>query len=132
MEIIKDVKQISPALTYFSPVLHFILQPVSWCGLLLKWLVSIWNRLIWTNFLFYFSVYIIVFVNGLVCISTYPASNDIFKVNNRNTRKRCEMCSKLTIKTPEGRHWSPSGVFIVNFEHIPHLALVFLFIALSK
>ena len=23
------------------------------------------------------------------------------KANNRNTRKRCEICSKLTIKTPE-------------------------------
>ena len=27
-----------------------------------------------------------------------------FKVNNRNTRKRCEICLKLTIKTPERRH----------------------------
>ena len=25
------------------------------------------------------------------------------KVNNKNTKKRCEICSKLTIKTPE-RH----------------------------
>ena len=25
----------------------------------------------------------------------------MFKVNNRNTRTRCEICSKLTIKTPE-------------------------------
>ena len=38
----------------------------------------------------------------------------LFKVNNRNTRTRCEICSKLTIKTPERR----SGVFIVNFENI--------------
>ena len=29
----------------------------------------------------------------------------LFKVNNRNTRTRCEICSKLTIKTPERRHW---------------------------
>ena len=28
----------------------------------------------------------------------------LFKVNDRNTRKRCEICSKLTIKTPERRH----------------------------
>ena len=28
----------------------------------------------------------------------------LFKVNNRNTRKRCEICSKLIIKTPERRH----------------------------
>ena len=34
----------------------------------------------------------------------YPASNYMFKVNNRNTRTRCEICSKLTIKTPERRH----------------------------
>ena len=32
---------------------------------------------------------------------------------------------KLTIQTPERCHWHP-GVFIVNFEHISHLALVFL------
>ena len=27
-----------------------------------------------------------------------------FKVNNKNTRIRCEICSKLAIKTPEWRH----------------------------
>ena len=30
----------------------------------------------------------------------YPAGNYMFKVNNRNTRKKCERFSKLTIKTP--------------------------------
>ena len=36
--------------------------------------------------------------------------------------KKCEICSKLTIKTPERRHCrrSRSAVFIVNFEHILH------------
>ena len=38
-------------------------------------------------------------------ISVFPASNYMFKVNNRNTRTRCEICSKLTINTPEQRHW---------------------------
>ena len=33
-----------------------------------------------------------------------PNGNDMFNANNRNTRKRCEICSKLTIKTPESRH----------------------------
>ena len=28
----------------------------------------------------------------------------LLKVNNRNSRKRCEFCSKLTMKTPERRH----------------------------
>ena len=33
-----------------------------------------------------------------------PVNNiDLFKVNNRNTKKRCEICSKLTLKTPERR-----------------------------
>ena len=29
-----------------------------------------------------------------------PAGNYMFKVNNRSTRTRCEIYSKLTIKTP--------------------------------
>ena len=41
-------------------------------------------------------------VNGL----TYsPANICLFKISNRNTRKRCKICSKLTIKTPERRHF---------------------------
>ena len=42
----------------------------------------------------------------------------MFKVNNRNTRTCYDICSNLTIKTPERRQWSRSGVFIVNFEHV--------------
>ena len=34
---------------------------------------------------------------------TFPAGIYLLKVNNRNTRTRCEICSKLTIKTPERR-----------------------------
>ena len=64
--------------------------------------------------------------------SAYPAGIYLFKVNNRNTRTRCEICSKLTINTPELRQWRRSGVFIVNFEHISHLVLVFLLLALSR
>ena len=37
---------------------------------------------------------------------------------------------KLTIKTSERHQWR-SGVFIVNFEHIPHLALLFLLLTLN-
>ena len=33
-----------------------------------------------------------------------PANIYLLKVNNSNTRKRCEICSKLTIKTPERYH----------------------------
>ena len=60
-----------------------------------------------------------------------PAGIYLLKVNNRNTRTRCEICSKLTIKIPERRHKRRSGVFIVNFEHISHLVLVFLLLTLN-
>ena len=61
-----------------------------------------------------------------------PAGNYMFKVNNRNAKTRCEICSKLTIKITERRQWRHSGIFIVNFEHIPHLVLVFLLLTLSR
>ena len=35
---------------------------------------------------------------------SFPAGIYLLKVNNRNTRTRCEICSKLTINTPERRH----------------------------
>ena len=40
----------------------------------------------------------------------------MFKVNSKDTKRR---------------HWRRSGVFIVNFEHITHLALVFLLLTLN-
>ena len=83
-----------------------------------------------------------------------PASIHLFKVNNRNIRTKCELCSKLTIKKPERRQngpihfknlaanatrflkcvwpfWHRSGVFIVNFERASHLVLVFLLLTLN-
>ena len=37
--------------------------------------------------------------------NSYRANIYLFKVDYRNTRKRCEICSKLTVKTPERLHW---------------------------
>ena len=62
----------------------------------------------------------------------HPTGNYVFKVNNRDTRTSYETCSKLTIKTLKRRHWCRSVVFIVNFEHISHLVLVFLLLTLSR
>ena len=39
-------------------------------------------------------------------------------------------CSKLTIETLE-HHWCRSGIFIINFEHISHLVLVFVLLTLN-
>ena len=57
-------------------------------------------------------------------LANHPAGNYMPKANNRNTRTRSEICSKLTIKTPERRQWHYSGIFIANPEHIPHPAPV--------
>ena len=67
-----------------------------------------------------------------LCDLQYLVGIFMFKVNDRNTRSRREICSKLTIKTPERRHWRRSGVFIVNFEHIADLVLVFLLLTLRR
>ena len=66
----------------------------------------------------------------------------LFKVNNRNTRARCKIRWKLTIKTPEQSHWLLCnvfvsndvirGVFFVSFEHISSLVLVFLLLTLNR
>ena len=45
----------------------------------------------------------------------------LLKVSNRNTRKMCEICPKLSVKTPERRR---SGVFIfINLKHISYIVL---------
>ena len=63
--------------------------------------------------------------------SSDATGNYMLRVNNRNTRTRCEIYSKLTIKTPERCHWHRS-VFIVHVKHISHLVLVFLLLTLSR
>ena len=60
-------------------------------------------------------------LNKIIFIYQYPAGNYMFRVDNRNTRVRCEICSKLT--NTRQRQWRPSDVFVVNFEHISHLVL---------
>ena len=78
-----------------------------------------------------------------LCIQTQGQWNEsipgniyLFKVKNRNTRKRREICSKLklTIKTGERRQWRRSDFFIVNFnfEHVSNLFLLFLLSTLRK
>ena len=62
---------------------------------------------------------------------TYLADTYLLKINNRNTRIKCETCSKLTIKTLEQCHWRHSVIFIVNFEDISPFGLAFLFLTLN-
>ena len=72
------------------------------------------------------SIFVVHFLL-IFLLHNYPAGHYMLKVNNRNTRARCKICSKLTIKTPERLI-----VFIVNFEHISDLVLVLLLLILSR
>ena len=48
----------------------------------------------------------------------YHAANIyLLKVNNKNSRKRIQICSRLITNTPERRYLRRSGDFIVNPEH---------------
>ena len=61
-----------------------------------------------------------------------PAGIYLVKVNHRNARTRCEICSKLTIKTLERRQWRCSGALVVNFQPVSYLVLMFLLLTLSR
>ena len=65
-----------------------------------------------------------ILINSLILVpsveielcSSNPVGIYMFKFNNRNTRTRCAICSKLTIKIP-GTCFTPySSVSVVNFE----------------
>ena len=61
----------------------------------------------------------------------FPSNICLFKVNNSNIKKRCEIPSKLT-EISERLQWRSSEVFIVNPEHISHIFLVFLLLTLKE
>ena len=53
------------------------------------------------------------------CIVPLRAGIYLLKVSSRNTGTLCEICWKLSVKTPERRH---SGLFIfVNLKHILYI-----------
>ena len=49
--------------------------------------------------------------------NSQPAIN-MFKVNNKYTRTRREVCSKLAIKTPEQHHWRRSKIDASNMDEL--------------
>ena len=56
----------------------------------------------------------------------------LLTVNNKNSRKRCGTYLRLTIKTTERRQQHHPRVFIVTFEHVSHLSLVFLLLTFTQ
>ena len=61
--------------------------------------------------------------------NTFLIGSDILKINNKNTETRSEICSKLTLKTPERRQFAVS---VFNSEHILHLVLVLSKLTLNR
>ena len=57
-----------------------------------------------------------------------PTNIYMVKVNNRNTRKTGEICSKLTIISSYGRHWT----YAINSKDISYHFLVFLLLNLNR
>ena len=56
----------------------------------------------------------------------------LLKVNNRNISKIYEICLKLKIETPEPHRWRCSSLFIVIFEQLSQVFLVFTLLTLKK
>ena len=138
----KVLKQINPNLgelsrdSFLTPCFKETtsLKTIPWFELacisciLYKWLL--WPISVLTkNLSMRKKVYLEAFLNRFML---NQANIYLFKFNNRNTRKRCETCSKVAIKTTEWHQWHHSGVFIVNFEHISLLFLMFLLLTLDK
>ena len=55
-----------------------------------------------------------------------------FSKSTMETRTMCEICPEVTIKTQERHYRGRSGLFVINFEEISHIALVFPVLTLNK
>ena len=74
---------------------------------------SYWeNLLLFRMMLNKASVHFYTLENNIYTSKNSPTNIHLLIVNNSNTKKRCEICSKLTIKTPE----RCSTVFIVSLN----------------
>ena len=63
-------------------------------------------------------VYFLFEVQFKYYLSVYHANIYLLKVKNRNIRKKCEICSKLTIKTLRQNFTPFSSVSLVEFERV--------------
>ena len=52
---------------------------------------------------------------------SFPASGDLFKFNNRNSRKKLSNMFRINEKDTTAMSMTPLGVFIADLEHISHL-----------
>ena len=74
------------------------------------------------------SAYLYTLGNDIYAGKNSSTNNYLFIDNNSNTRKTCEICLKLTIKSLQRR----SAVFIVNFERISYLFTLFSSVSIKQ
>ena len=69
------------------------------------------------------------FSSGCCCTRKRFISSRYLLVKDGNAKTMCQICSQLTKKTPERRHWHCCGVFTATFELISNIVLVFTLLA---
>ena len=68
---------------------------------------------------------VVLYSRALEIVTIIPAGNYLFKVNHRNTRTRCEICSKLKIKTPETKVTRSKRITqILHLDWVPKCFIV--------
>ena len=85
------------------------------------WILSINNKTVWRVKNDETRTMSFVYCSGVFI----PAGNYMFKVNNRNTRTRCLICSKLTPCSSVFycQLWTGKCRLAVKFEHLQHVNL---------
>ena len=91
----------------------------------------------------YFFLTYIIFKRNNLTYTIFERSNFLFfflclfPVNilpvqscDRNTRKRCKICSEFTIKSPEWLHWL--WTYLQNYKLISHIFLEFTLLTLKR
>ena len=84
------------------------------------------------NMAFASKSYIWPWLMNIFKVISFPANTYVFIVNNRNTRKRCEIRSNLTIKRPDWRHDGALMFLLLTLNIFYTLFLVFLLLTLNK
>ena len=138
-----EPKDVRPAFVFVS---YFVLSFRLFSNLLFQlkhqnqkfgFVLSFWSNLyissLYITVLFtvptIYSFWTISFAFGKhIWFNYFPVNIYLFTVTNRNTRKRCEICSKITTNTREQRHCHRSVVFIFHIGYFEQCQLGYLYI----
>ena len=115
-------------LSFWSFVLKIFATELSFRNLMLgEWRMKISSptKIVPAHRAIYFSQLVKAHLLPKTIVSQAQLTFFFLEFSNHNSSTKCEISSKLTTETPERHQWH-SGVFIVIFEHIWHVFLLFL------